>query len=153
MRVAVGKLRIVRLRKEKLAPVLRKAGERRAAARHLFDDFIAQQPTEAGADLGKLLSSFRWDRRPAKEIADEWKQRRGRRQLHARTFNIAVEVDDRADKFAVAPQAKRVAIGVNQIRKRLELIPLLLIVQIIELARIGALAWGLDFNALVTVTA
>jgi len=42
LRIAIRELRIVRLRKEKCAPVVRKAGQSRTTKRHLFDDLITQ---------------------------------------------------------------------------------------------------------------
>ena len=70
----------------------------------------------------------------------------GRCELRARRFDVAFEMDDRAFELAVAPQAERVAVGVDQVRQRLELVPLLLVVRIVELARIGALARRLDLD-------
>src|SRR5436853_5138931 len=55
-------------------------------------------------------------------------------------------MDDRAFKLAVAPQAERVAVGINQVWQGLQLSPLILVMRIVELARIGALARRLDFD-------
>ncbi len=49
-------------------------------------------------------------------------------------------------KFAVAPQAERVAIGIDQIGKRLQFDPLLLIVRIVEVPWIGTFAGCLHFD-------
>jgi hypothetical protein len=55
-------------------------------------------------------------------------------------------VNDLADQFAVAPQAEGIAIGIEQVGKRLQLIPLILVVRVREFPWIGALARRLDFN-------
>ena len=51
---------------------------RRAAERHLLDDFIAQKPAKARADLRELLGGLRRDRRPAQKIVISAQQRVGR---------------------------------------------------------------------------
>ncbi|HEX4131109.1 MAG TPA: hypothetical protein VHZ24_13800 [Pirellulales bacterium] len=51
-----------------------------------------------------------------------------------------MQLDDLADKLAVLPNAERIAVGVQQVGKRLQLFPLLLVVASIA-AWVGALAW------------
>ncbi|WP_244499736.1 hypothetical protein [Tardiphaga robiniae] len=55
-------------------------------------------------------------------------------------------MNHRTFDLAVAPQAEGVAVGVEQIGQRLQLVPLLLVVRVGELARIGALAGRLDLD-------
>jgi hypothetical protein len=55
-------------------------------------------------------------------------------------------VNDGAFRLPVTPQAERIAIGVNQVRQRLEFVPLILVVLIFELAWIGALSRRLDLD-------
>ena len=117
-----------------------------AAESHLFDDLIAQQPAQAGADLGQAFRAFRRDRRPLQKIDDERQQRGGAGKLCARALDITVQTDDIARKLSIAPKAERVAVCVDQVRQRLELIPLLFVVRIIEFAWIGAFARSLYLN-------
>jgi hypothetical protein len=80
------------------------------------------------------------------KISDERKQRGGRCQFHARSLDVAFKVDNRAGWLSITPQAECVAIRVNKIWKRLELVPLLLVMGVVELAWVGALARRLDFD-------
>lgn len=77
---------------------------------------------------------------------DQRQEAIGRGELGARQLDIAVQLDDRADQRAVTPQRERIAVGVEQIGQRLELVPLVLIVPGLPLARVRALAGGLDFD-------
>ena len=71
---------------------------------------------------------------------------RGAASLAPARLDVAVEMNDRADELAVAPQAERIAVGVEQVGKRLQLVPLFLVVRVVELARVGALAGRLDLD-------
>ena len=66
-------------------------------------------------------------------------------------------MDDRAFGLAVAPQAERIAVGVNQIRQRLELVPLGFVMRIVEFRGSaplpGAFTSMNPTSALLTVTA
>ena len=49
-------------------------------------------------------------------------------------------------QFTVSPQTKRVAIGVNQVRQGLKFGPLLLVMTVVESARISSLARCFEFD-------
>ena len=147
LRIAVGKLRIVGLRKQQLAPVLGEAGQPRAAARHLLDDLVAQQPAQAGADLARAA----W--RLAAGLAPIAGSRLISGSNASGALSLAPDVSTSPSSWtispcelAVAPQAECIAVGVDQVRQRLELVPLLLVVRIAELARVGAFARRLDLD-------
>ena len=55
-------------------------------------------------------------------------------------------MNDTPLQLTVSPKAELVAIGVNQIRKGLELRPLLLVVLVVESAGISSLARCLQFD-------
>lgn len=59
---------------------------------------------------------------------------------------IALEGQDLADEFAFLPKAEGIAIGKKDIRKRSELLALLLVMRGFELARVRTLARCLDFD-------
>jgi len=101
------------LREEKFPPVLCERSESGVFQRHLLNDFVAQQATESRADLGELLCVLRRTGLPSEENIDDRGQSRRRCELGARLFDIAFEVDDLADQFAVAPQAEGIAICVE----------------------------------------
>jgi hypothetical protein len=63
----------------------------------------------------------------------------------ARRFHLAAEMDDRAGRFTVSPQAEGVAVRVEEVRQGLELFPLLLVMALV-FAGVGAFAGGLDFD-------
>lgn len=44
------------------------------------------------------------------------------------------------------PEAEGVAVGVEQVGKRLKFVPLISVVRVSKFARIGAFAWRLDFD-------
>lgn len=55
-------------------------------------------------------------------------------------------MNDLAGDLAIPPQAEGVAIGIDQVGERLQFAPLILVVRIVEPARISALAWSLDLD-------
>src|SRR5262245_16262443 len=55
-------------------------------------------------------------------------------------------MDNRAFKLAVPPQAECVTVSVDEVRKRFQLAPLVLVVWIVEVAWVSALAWRLDLD-------
>ena len=77
---------------------------------------------------------------------DEREEAIGRGKLCAGLLNIAVQLDDRADQRAVAPQREGIAIGVEQIGQRLQLVPLFLVVPGFPFARVSTLTRGLDLD-------
>jgi hypothetical protein len=86
------------------------------------------------------------DRLPAQETGEQREQRLRRRQRGARGFDIAFEADDLPLQLAVLPEAERIAVGVEDVRQRLELAPLLPVVLVRKPARIGTLARRLDLD-------
>ena len=51
-----------------------------------------------------------------------------------------------SDQLAVLPKAERVAVRIDEIGQRLEFFPLLFVVRVFELARVGAFSRCLQFN-------
>ena len=78
-------------------------------------------------------------------LLKEPKQFGGRGELVSAGGNIAVEPHD-AHRFPVPPKRERLAVGVEQVGKRLQLGPLALVVRIFELPRVSALPGRLHFN-------
>ena len=144
--IAVSKFHIRRRRKQQLSPVLGEAGEARRPTRKLFGDFIAQQAAEAGGGLRELPGRARRQRVPAVERREQRQQFRRRRQRLAGGLDITVQGHDRHRKLAVPPQAEGVAVSVNQVGQRLELLPLRLVVFVLEPGRVGALARRFHFD-------
>ena len=139
---AVGELLVVRLGEEQLPPI---RGERGILLRQLFGDLLTQQPAEPGGDLGQFCGRLRRDRLPAEEIVKPGDECRRGREFSARRFNVAVQFYNGADEFAILPEAKRVAVRVQQVGQRLQLLSLLLVVALV-LARVGAFVGRFDFH-------
>src|SRR6185312_4033975 len=60
---------------------------------------------------------------------------------------ITVEMDDFSVQLTVMPEAERIAVGIDQVRERLELVPLLGVVAFLfELPRVCAFARRLDLD-------
>ncbi|MCY4350480.1 MAG: hypothetical protein OXC25_11600 [Thiotrichales bacterium] len=67
-------------------------------------------------------------------------------QSDAGGLHVALQLDDFSHQFAVAPEAESVAVRVDEVRKGLELHPLLLVMPVVESTRVGALARRLDLD-------
>ncbi len=145
--VAVGELRVVGVREQQVAPVVLQSGQIGRLAGQLLDHLVAQQATEAGGDLGQLPRRAWRDRVPLVEGLEQGQQFGRRLQDLARRFDVAVQPDDLADPFAVAPQTEGVAVRVDQVGKRLELLPLGAVMGFgAESGGVGALARRLDLD-------
>ena len=83
---------------------------------------------------------------PAEEVLEQ--QLEGRRGIEfvAGRLDIAMKPDDRAGVLTAPTEAELVAVGIEEVRQRLQLLPLRLVVRVTELPRIGPLARGLDLN-------
>ena len=83
---------------------------------------------------------------PLKEVGEQRYEVPRGCQLVASRSHIAPQVNDIRLQLTVSPKAESVAIAVDQIRKGLKLGPLLLVMTVMESARIGALARCLQFD-------
>ena len=146
LRVAIRKRFIGRAREQEFPPVLREVRERSRPLVQLLRNLFAQQPAEAGGDDSELGRRAGWLRFPLEEVSEQRYETVRRCQLAAGCRDIALQMNDPPLKLAVPPKAERVAVGVDQIGKGLELRPLLLIVLVLEAARISPLARRFDFD-------
>jgi len=145
LRIAVGELLIVRFGKEELPPIGGQCSEGRALLGQLFGDFITQQAAEPRRDPGKLRGRLWRNRFPAKKIIEPRDEFGRGGEFRSRRFDIALQLYDGADEFAVLPKAKRVAVGVQQVGERLQLLLLFLVVPFVA-SWIGAFTGRLDFD-------
>ncbi|HEY3567988.1 MAG TPA: hypothetical protein VGP73_08645, partial [Thermoanaerobaculia bacterium] len=60
------------------------------------------------------------------EVLDETQQTRRRLQVGSGGFDVTDEANDRSFQVTTPPKAELIAIGIEKIRERLELLPLLL---------------------------
>ena len=146
LRIAVGELRVAGIGKQQLAPVFLQMLQAAMARRHLLQDLLSEQATEARAGMRKGLGAGWRLRRPAQKVRDERAQRLRRLELRAGGFDIAFEQDDFSSGFAVAPKAEPVAVGIDEIGQGLEFAPLRLVVGVGESAWVAALARRLDLD-------
>ena len=144
--VAVGEPLVGGLGEEQLAPVHGERRESRAAQGQLLGDFIAQQAAEAGADAGQVLGAARRNGHPAEELLEQTQQARRGLQRVARGLDVADERDHGVHQFPVLPEAEGVAVRVQQVRKRVEFLPLRLVMRVFELAGVGAFAGRFQFD-------
>ena len=87
----------------------------------------------------------RSDRVPREEGGEKVDQVWRRRQSLAGGLDVAVELDGRQRPLALAPQREGVAIGVDEVRDGLQLLPLILVVAL-EFGGVGALSRSLDLD-------
>lgn len=144
--VAVGKAFVGGVGEQDFAPVGREFGEGLAAEGELLGDFIAEQTAEAGADAGEFLGRARRDGFPAEEFLEETEQAGRGLEPGAGGFDVAEECDDGIHEFAVLPKAEGIAVGVEEVRQGMELLPLRLVVRVFEFAGVRAFAGGLEFD-------
>jgi len=67
-------------------------------------------------------------------------------EVAARSFDVAPEAHDVANDLAAAPETELVAVGIDQVRQRLQPCPLLFVVPVAKAPRVGALARCLDLD-------
>ena len=68
------------------------------------------------------------------------------RECRTGARDVALEPDDRSREISATPERELIAVGVEQVRNRLELRPLLFVMTITEAARIGSLPRRLHFD-------
>lgn len=146
LRVSIGELLVGSLGKQQLAPVGGERRQRFGLSRQRFDHFIAQQPAQAGRHLRQLLGGAGRHGLPAEESLEKRIQTRTRSQRGAGGFDIAVQAYDVAHTLATAPQRELAAVGVEKIGKRLQPLPLRLVVFALEAPWIGTFARRFDFG-------
>ena len=112
----------------------------------LLCNLFAKQAAEAGRDDGKLRRRMRRLRLPLEEVGEQRYEAVRRGQLVAGGLDIALHVNHRSHKLSIPPEAEAIAVRVDQVGEGLELRPLLLVVRVLEAARIGPLAGCLDLD-------
>ena len=117
LRIAICELLVTGLRKEQLAPIGRECRECVAFRGQRLGDFIAQQPAQAGADIGQFLGGGRRDGLPAEEEGEQCVQTMTRCELFPRSLDVALKAHQGRGNLAVAPEAELVAVGIDQVRQ------------------------------------
>ena len=143
LRIAIGKLRVIGLRKEEPPPFSGKIGQALGAVLQFFQHLVAQQTTEARRNLGQFARAVGRDGAPAQKVRQESDERLGGGKLGTRCVEITGEMNDLADERAVLPEAERLAVAVDEVRQGFQLLPLALIMRVGELAWIGPFAGSL----------
>ena len=140
LRIAVRELLVRRVGEQQGPPFARERRQARIVPLQFLGHVVAQAAAQSRARLRELLGIAGWKRSPAEEVFEKRSQSRGRRERRARGFDVAFEMDHGALRLTVAPQAEAVPIGVEEVRQRLELAPLALVLLVGEPSRVGALS-------------
>lgn len=144
--VSVGELFVIGFGEQQPAPVVAQFDQRLAAAFHLFDHLVAQEAAEPRRDLRQLARIARRGWFPCQKVVDQCQKAGGSLDRAAVDFDVARQLDDLTDQLPVAPQRKPIAIAIDQVRQRLQPLPLRLVVLVLETARVGTLARRLDLD-------